>query len=105
MYTAKVRIAPIPLPITKTSVEFNNHVTLPLQKQKLGTKTGSHGGKQTQCATLRTAVLHYVFEHNQHRSRRKIPYFAQAIPGGIQLPFVQPQSCGRGLEHLRSSGV
>ena len=51
---------------TKTSVEFNNHGTLPLQKQKLGTKTGAHGGKQTHRTGLRTAVLHYVFEHNQH---------------------------------------
>ena len=38
---------------------------LPLQKQKLGTKTGPHGGKQTHRAGLRTAVLHYVFEHNE----------------------------------------
>ena len=45
---------------------YGYHVTLPLQKQKLRTKTGPHGGKQTHRARLRTAVLYYIFEHNQH---------------------------------------
>jgi len=49
-----------------TTLWCGYHVTLPLQKQKLGTKTGPHGGKQTHRAGLRTAVFHDVFEHNQH---------------------------------------
>ena len=40
--------------------------TLPLQKKKLGTKTGPHGGKQTHRTRLRAPVLYYIFEHNQH---------------------------------------
>jgi len=34
-----------PPPITKTSVEFSNYSPSPLQKQKLGTKSGAHGGQ------------------------------------------------------------
>src|SRR5580693_7328594 len=94
-----------PPPITKTSVEFSNDATSPLQKQKLGTKPGSHGGKQTQRARLRAPVFHHVFEHTQHRSRREIPHLAQAIPGGIQLSIVQSQCVCRSIQHFRSSGV
>src|SRR5271165_5223993 len=80
-----------PPPITNTSVEFSNYPTSPLQKQKLGTEPGSHGGQQAQRAGLGTTVFHHIFKHAQNRRRRKIPDFTQASPGGIELSIVQSQ--------------
>ena len=45
-------------------------------------------------------MLHHVLQYAQHRSRRQVPNFLQAIPGSIQLPIVQIERCRGSLKHL-----
>src|SRR5208283_1072222 len=77
----------------------------PLQEQKLGTKAGTHGGKQTQSAGFGAAVLHHVLKHTKHGGRREITDFTQAGPRSIELSIVQSQCVGRSVEHFWSAGM
>src|ERR1700677_321818 len=97
-----------PPPITNTSVESvesGNPAPSPSQKYQLRTKAGAHCGQQAQRSRFRAPVLHHIFQHAQDRRGRKISHLTQTIPGGIELPVVQPQCVGRCIKHFRPSSV